>query len=57
LESRVIVAARAGQGATFNDIPCKFPCYQGIRIGDWFDADCIRHHLEFLPLTSFIFFP
>jgi hypothetical protein len=26
LESRAIVVARAGQGATFNEIPCKFPC-------------------------------
>ena len=26
------------------EIPCKFPCYQGIANGDRFVSDCAHHH-------------
>jgi hypothetical protein len=30
------------------EIPCKFPCYQGIANGDRFVSDCAHHHSKSL---------
>ncbi len=33
-------APESQRKARFCKIPCLFPCYQGIWVGDWFDMDC-----------------
>jgi hypothetical protein len=44
LESRVIAAARAGQGAKTFKFPVNFPVSRELATGDRFDCDCVRHH-------------